>query len=464
MSAPDDERHPWWQVIAVFGHDVDHGTDFAYTVGLAERGLPEVHVPCRPSEGEDPAHDWRFSMHDMGRLLNDVAWRLVDGRLAPGDTWVEQYDAGLVEVRFRLDPAVEAEELEAFQAHPAPVHPLRWSLHRKPVGPLTALTPDVERRARDELAVLVERTPMTPIRGVPSMWTVPAVPSWDPTQRWGPRTALVAASASRLLHCSAEELIGLVNLTFALDVRHLAGYPLVVARSAARDVGRSSALETLEDDVRELLAGLGTTWAVDAWSATLAWLDEDEDDDGPFPPERLKEMLDLVITAYLATVAVADRLEVDEVIAGIGPLSVCFESPGTPPDPRWHAAPHVVDAVAGLVRAAGARATVDAALAWRQQDDDATADARGSLAVLACRSASMFPPFTEGCSATAPQLLVALSKAGLPAWVLQEWLSTMAALLTHRALLGNEVAESVLRAGAPYIPRLADVVNQPLAR
>ncbi|HJQ04540.1 MAG TPA: hypothetical protein VJ872_03810 [Nocardioides sp.] len=462
MTAADDERDPWWQVIAVFGHDVDQGSDFAYTVGLAERGLPELHVLCRPSEGEDPAHDWRFSMRDMGRLLNEVAWRLVDGRLSPGDTWTEQYDAGLVEARFRLDPAVEAEELEAFQAHPAPVHPLRWSLHRKPMGPLTPLTPDAEGRAWEELGALTTQTPMTgAIRGVPTMWAVPAVPSWDPTQRWGPRTPLVAASASRLVHCSVDELIDLVNLTFALEVRHLSAYPLVVARSAARDVGRSSALERLEDDVRDLVAGLGTAWAEDAWSAALAWVDDDEDE--PFPPERLKEMLGLVITSHLATVAVADRLEVDDVIAGIGPLSVCFESRGVSPDDRWHAAPHVVDAVAGLVRTAGARATVDAALAWQRQEDEATAEARGSLAVMACRSASTFPPFMQACGGMAGQLVATLAEAEAPGWVVQEWLSAIATLVTHRALLGNEVAEPVLLAGAALMPGLLEVVNQPLA-
>lgn len=404
-------------------------------------------------------------MRDMERLLNDVAWHLVDGRLSPGDTWEEQYDAGLVRVGFRLDPAVEAEQLQAFQAHPARVDPLRWSLSRKPVGPLTALTPEAEHLASAEFAALSAQPGMSAaVPGVSPEWALPAVPAWDPAQRWGPLTPVVAAHASRLVRCSGDELIDLVNLAFALELRDLSTSPLVVARSAARDVGRSSAVETLEDDVCELVAGLGTTWAVDAWSAALAWLDEEEDDDGPFPPERLKEMLGLVITSHLATVAVADRLKVDDVIAGIGPLSVCFESPGTPPDARWHAAPHVVDAVAGLVLAAGARATVDAALAWRQQDDGATGDARGSLAVLACRSASMFPPFMEACVGTAPRLVAALSSAGLPVWVLQDWLSTMAALLTHRALLGNEVAESVLRAGAPFMPRLADVVNQPLAR
>lgn len=73
MTGPDEERRPSWEVIAVFGHDADQGSDFAYTVGLADRGLPELHVACRPSEGDDPGHDWRFSMRDMERLLNDVA-------------------------------------------------------------------------------------------------------------------------------------------------------------------------------------------------------------------------------------------------------------------------------------------------------------------------------------------------------------------------------------------------------
>ncbi|MCL2542390.1 MAG: hypothetical protein FWE71_08040 [Nocardioidaceae bacterium] len=170
-----------------------------------------------------------------------------------------------------------------------------------------------------------------------------------------------------------------------------------------------------------------------------------------------------MVTSHLATVAVADQLAPDMVVEGIGPMSVALETPGVPPDARWQASPHVVAAVVRLVEQSGARNTVAAACAWAVQDDDTTLDARGSLASMGCRSAAMFPPVLAVVSkATASRLLVALSYAGAPATVLQQWLTTISTLLTHRASITGEVAESVLRAGAPFMPRLPDVANRPL--
>ena len=50
-------RHPDWMVQSVFDPDGE-GHDFAYTIGLFESGLPELHLWARPSLGEDPGEDW----------------------------------------------------------------------------------------------------------------------------------------------------------------------------------------------------------------------------------------------------------------------------------------------------------------------------------------------------------------------------------------------------------------------
>ncbi|QVT81483.1 hypothetical protein ENKNEFLB_03893 [Nocardioides aquaticus] len=52
-SMSDDQRHPWWRVNAIFDPDGEGG-DFGYTVGLATRDVPELHLWSRPSLGDNP--------------------------------------------------------------------------------------------------------------------------------------------------------------------------------------------------------------------------------------------------------------------------------------------------------------------------------------------------------------------------------------------------------------------------
>ena len=54
------QRTPDWQVTAVFDPE-GGGRDFAYSVGLTDRGLPELHLWARPSLGDDPGADWKLS-------------------------------------------------------------------------------------------------------------------------------------------------------------------------------------------------------------------------------------------------------------------------------------------------------------------------------------------------------------------------------------------------------------------
>ena len=145
-------RTPDWQVTAVFDPDGE-GQDFAYTVGLFERELPELHLWARPSLGDDPGADWKFSPQDCCRILNELAWQLIDGELNVGDSWERPYDDGLVTCRFRLDPPGDRDELEAFGIAPgALVLPVRWSLHRRPMGRPRPLTKRGLQRARSEYA------------------------------------------------------------------------------------------------------------------------------------------------------------------------------------------------------------------------------------------------------------------------------------------------------------------------
>ncbi|MFI5623853.1 hypothetical protein ACIA03_10325 [Nocardioides sp. NPDC051685] len=451
-------REPSWQVLAVF-HNEDDSRDFAYTVGLAELGLPEVHMWARPDAGEDPGHDWRFSPHDAAVILNELAWRLIDGRVAPGDTYSRRFDAGMVQVTFELGAPVEAASLDAYQAEPSSVIPLRWSLHRVPEGTLVSMDDDAIDVAEAEYARLsasLRRSDEVP----DGMWTLPVVASWDPHQRWGPRTPLVAAHAAAICAFSPEDMIGLVNIAFPLESARAAGHPQLVARAAARSVGRSAALDRLVDDASTLVDGLGLTWGRSAWPAARDWLDGDNSDD-PFPEGDLRRMVKTIVTSHLLTVAVADQLTTDQELTGTGPVAFAVMIDGLPPDGRWHAAPHIVDVVVGLL--ADVDAAVVAARAWRLVDNEPVMEARGDLQIAAIHGPSMFPDLSVALPGS---LLGDVRQATLAhrvtGAVVQSWLSVLATVLTHRAHLRDETVDAVVQVGAG-MPGLAAIVNTPVA-
>lgn len=134
QTVPSRQSHPFWQVQAVFDPD-GLGGDFAYTIGLHAVGLPELHLWARPTCGDDPAPDWKFSSPDLGALLNDFAGMQLGGDLVVGSVVERNFDGGMARVRFEVDPPGDRVALEALGiACGAVVLPIRWSLHRGPEG------------------------------------------------------------------------------------------------------------------------------------------------------------------------------------------------------------------------------------------------------------------------------------------------------------------------------------------
>ena len=174
-----------WTVMAVFDpHGL--GGDFAYTVGLADRGLPELHVWARPPDGDDPGEDWKFSAQDCGRVLNQCAERLIAGELTVGSAWRQAFDAGLVQVQFAIGAPVSRLDVEALMTRgDAVVLPVRWSLHRPPVGRLGPVDEAAEPQLRLELQRLTDSLDPVAVAGFRCAGSQVASTSFAPSSRSG---------------------------------------------------------------------------------------------------------------------------------------------------------------------------------------------------------------------------------------------------------------------------------------
>ena len=221
---------PDWMVIAVFDPD-GGGRDFGYTVGLHERGLPELFLWARPTDGDDPGADWQLSSHDICHQLNDLAAQLVAGTITPGSSTEVSYDGGATQATLTLQPAVAAHGggLEAFQAHAhANVSEIRWSLRRPPVGP---------RRALDTHETVVARARLAALIGAAEADVV----TFPPDATFGPQTPVFTAlrSLARSMDSNrADHLIAAVHLGYRPES------DLASIQAAARQVDLHDAVTT----------------------------------------------------------------------------------------------------------------------------------------------------------------------------------------------------------------------------
>ena len=182
----DTYEDPSWQVYGVFDPDGDK-PDFSYTVGLHDRGLPELHLWAQPDRGHDPGADWKLSQRDRGHLLNEFAELALRGRLGVGTQVDRRYDDGSVLLRFHVGEPADRDVIEAYAVAPAAVVlPVHWSLERAPEGVLSPMAPEHERAAAaayEEIVAGLARDR----RPAPRGWSLPRTPTYEPDQRFGPR-------------------------------------------------------------------------------------------------------------------------------------------------------------------------------------------------------------------------------------------------------------------------------------
>jgi hypothetical protein len=441
------QRTADWQVTAVFDPDGE-GHDFAYTVGLFERELPELHLWARPSLGDDPGADWKFSPHDCCRILNELAWQLVDRELDIGDSWERAYDGGMVTAQFRLDPPGDRDELEAFGIAPgALVLPVRWSLHRRPIGRPRALSKRGLQRATSEYAELLAG--LGDRASVPDGWTLP--PTFVAGGEYGPLTPMVAG---RVAEFWSADAITLNNLHWAAAVMDEGGgitWPVARANAVARDLGRVEQVHKTQDLARELVES--RLQDQDLEDELITAIDFRPQDGTPAQIHRaLLDRFTELLWTVLSTEVVADRLTSAHRLHARGAWLTGLGPVGELPGPQWRAPRRVLDGLYAGLRPLGMTAILE--LVGRHCDEDLEDYQR--LAGAALGWALVAP---AGCPWRGGLERLPGVFWPRPIVPLQQWATVMTSAACHRERLSADDVATLTSRFLDLVPELPSVIS-----
>jgi len=471
------DRQPTWTVQTVFDPD-GGGKDFAYTIGLDDLGHPELHVWGRPGLGDDPGDDWMLSPHDRCRVLNQLAWLLIDGELQVGSEVTREYDDGHAVVRFRIDPPGDIEELEAFGvAAGALVLPVRWSLTRAPEGPPRALSQTEQQAARAlrrQILATVDRRSIAPVG-----WGLDGRAGHARDQTFGPLTKVVVARAAQLWQANPTEMNCFLRAAAAVDAGSSLTFPVSMAVHAARRSGRREELVRLRDAVHDLLDELTEGAAYQRW-----WREIEESLWGEEIMRDLelagragrsdKALLHGVVEACLTAEAVADVLESKWLMHARGPWLAELAKATDLPGPEWSASTEVLDIVVGLLRPLSLTQLGGVARLHRWASDGVV-EGWDDYANVTARLRGWALVGPAGCpwAGTLDQLpawrgmvegiLPAGTKVDLrPLPELHEWASLITSALCHRGRLTSEDVRQLVDPYVELLPELERVLNEPI--
>lgn len=312
---------PDWTVMGVLAEG-DGLPEFSYTIGLHERGLPELFLWDRPSLGEDPGDDWSFHAQERGQMLNHWARRLIEGRLEPGMTWTEDMDLGLSSVTFAAGELVGPLEVEAVMLPSgAQVLPIRFSLRRDPLRVAAEVDEAAASQIRRWVADVVEA--LTTGRGPrPSASSLP-VPPYDTSlgQPFGPGGALVGALRTAFAAATHYELEDLLILSLEMERNGLvyAQRVLAATEAYARAVGlheqHAAAYSTALDDAATTTARPQVRRELAEYVGERAWTRS-----GREAVDSMNHHLGVALAAAYTTAVVVDTLPGEVAMSGLAPV------------------------------------------------------------------------------------------------------------------------------------------------
>lgn len=330
----------FWRVVSVYDPD-GGGGDFGYTVGLADRGFPELHVWARPTHGSDPGMDWVFSSHDQCHLLNDLARRLLNGNLEVGQTFSRTYDGGLVRVDFEVGDPVTRADVEALQVdEQTPVLPIRWSLHRPVEGRLGPVAAEHVDALRWQIGGITSALDQAAVRRLPVRWRPRPEVDLRPDQRFGPLTPLVVAVAAQVATADVDELAGFCIAAIALEGSHGRGIGHVLVKAEARPVGRSKAVRRVgeaAEEIARIVAASPQQSTGPSRALAAKVFGDDRSADSPRLVESLSGLLTDAIVALLAFQVIADIGSPQARRACLGPWTWGRTNLVVAPDPMLRA-------------------------------------------------------------------------------------------------------------------------------
>jgi len=448
---------PFWTVQTVFDPD-GGGHDFAYTIGLALSGLPELHVWARPTDGLDPGQDWKFSDRDLVRLLNEMADLLVRGRLQVGDELDRTYDGGAARVLITVGAPVDPGEVEAFGAPPgASVLPLGWQLERKLVGPPAGVAD--EERYRAELAALLATIPAG--RKAPPGWRRPTPrASFRLDQPYGPLTPLVIAQGVSIAAAEPVDLVDFITRQLDADWSFGPRAVLGVTAADARPVGRVVAVAAARTAAEQIVRHVCGPRASSARWRQVLEITGMAPDETPDLHRGMSGVLLEGTEAMLTLQAVADVADSSTRLAGLGPWHAATSPSGMVAGPEWFATAPVLAAVRSLL------APMDATtLALVAHVYLASRDNWGNL-LMRLRGWAV----TKSAGAPGASTLMKgtplgsfLSERPDIDGLLTEWVCCMTAALSGRAHLNAEEVDRLHVPTRGLVPGLRSMLNSPVA-
>jgi hypothetical protein len=307
-------------------------------------------------------------------------------------------------------------------------------------------------------------------------WAVPATPSFNVEQRFGPLTAVVLARAAQLWQADNKTLTELVDAAAATDAGWSLSSSMALANGVARPAGRRQQLAALEDAVHALVMLLTARPAAKKrWCEVARGFDAGLWDSLDRPGRQnvqhnLARMLFQMTAGCLMVEAVADHASESLVLQARGPWLSGLRGERVLCDPAWRAAPDVLAVVRRLLRPLDAQGLTTLAaihhLASRSTVPDAQAYpelcARLESWALTSAAACPWQPVLSELPGWRP-LLQSLPGAVLgPMAELESWATCFSSALTHRARL---TADDVRTFAAPckvYLPQLEEVLNMPV--